>query len=128
MKRPRLGYGLAIAFSLAVWAALAHSCSAQPADLVRINDEVNRSIRWVPQRDGMDTAQVLPAEGDCDDYVWSKFILLSREGVAWERMRVAPVTYRRQDHVVLIVDGWVLDNIERSVVTVETARRYYTGL
>ncbi|MCA3700822.1 MAG: transglutaminase-like cysteine peptidase [Brevundimonas sp.] len=101
---------------------------AQPAELVRVNDEVNRSIRWVPQRDGMDTAQVLPAEGDCDDYVWSKFILLSREGVAWERMRAAHVTYRRQDHVVLIVDGWVLDNIERRVVTVETARRYYTGL
>jgi predicted transglutaminase-like cysteine proteinase len=118
----------AVLIVLAVLIVWAHEAKAQPAELVRVNDEVNTSIRWVPQRDGMDTAQVLPAEGDCDDYVWSKMMLLAREGVSMRRMRVAPVTYRGQDHVVLIVDGWVLDNIERRVVTVETARRYYTGL
>jgi predicted transglutaminase-like cysteine proteinase len=118
----------AVLIVLAVLIVWSHDAKAQPAELVEINDEVNSAIRWVPQHDGMDTAQVLPAEGDCDDYVWSKMMLLAREGVSMRRMRVAPVTYRGQDHVVLIVDGWVLDNIERRVVTVETARRYYTGL
>lgn len=106
----------------------ANEARAQDPVLVDVNDRVNASIRWIPQRDGMDTAQVLPAEGDCDDYVWSKMMLLAREGVSLRRMQAAHVAYRGQEHVVLVVDGWVLDNIERRVVPVEVARRYYAGL
>jgi predicted transglutaminase-like cysteine proteinase len=133
MKRPRLGYGLAIAFSLAVWAALAHSCSAQPADLVRVNDEVNRSIRYrsdLDQYGRPDYWVGSPAsnEGDCEDYALTKYDRLGRGRVVvvgWQNERIHRL---RGFHAVLVIDGWVLDNIERQVVTVETARRYYTGL
>lgn len=110
--------------------AVASSCSAQDQVLSEVNERVNGHIRYVRQDDGMATARVMPDYGDCDDYAWSKFILLSRAGVEWDRMRMAYVTTRRgESHVVVVVDGrWVLDNIERRVVSVDIARRYYTGL
>jgi predicted transglutaminase-like cysteine proteinase len=109
--------------ALFVWATEARG---QDRVLIEVNDRVNASIRYVRQSDGMESARVLPTEGDCDDYVWSKMMLLAREGVAMQRMAPTPVRYRGQEHVVLVVDdAWVLDNIERRVVPVETARRYY---
>lgn len=109
--------------ALFMWATEARG---QDRVLIEVNDRVNASIRYVRQTDGMGSAQVLPAEGDCDDYVWSKMMLLAREGVSMQRMTPTPVRYRGQEHVVLVVDdAWVLDNIERRVVPVERARRYY---
>lgn len=109
--------------ALFMWATEARG---QDRVLVEVNDRVNASIRYVRQNDGIDSARVLPAVGDCDDFVWSKFMLLAREGVSMQRMEPTPVRYRGQEHVVLVVDNaWVLDNIERRVVPVETARRYY---
>lgn len=99
---------------------------AQDRLLVEVNDQANTAIRYVRQDPLTDAPAFMPVEGDCDDYAWSKFILLARAGVAWSRMDRPVVTYRGQLHQVLVVDGrWVLDNIERRVVPLETARRYY---
>jgi predicted transglutaminase-like cysteine proteinase len=105
---------------------LTTNAKAQPAELVRVNDEVNRSIRYRSDLDQYGIADwwvsnPASGEGDCEDYALTKQARLGRG-------RVAIVGYRNQRHAVLIVDGWVLDNIERRVVSVETARRYYTGL
>lgn len=114
-------------YGLALWGLIcivvpAPAC-AQPADLVRVNDEVNRSIRYRSDLDQYGVADrwvANPAsgEGDCEDYALTKQARLGR-GL------VAIVDYRNQRHAVLVVDGWVLDNIERRVVSLETARRYY---
>jgi predicted transglutaminase-like cysteine proteinase len=106
---------------------------AQPADLVRVNDEVNRSIRYrsdLDQYGRPDYWVGSPAsnEGDCEDYALTKYDRLGRGRVVvvgWQNERIHRL---RGFHAVLVVDGWVLDNIERRVVPVETARRYYTGL
>jgi predicted transglutaminase-like cysteine proteinase len=131
MKRlPRILVWLAvIAFCAWFWwglIGLVSKAFAQPAELVRVNDEVNASIRYrsdLDQYGVVDWWVVNPpsGEGDCEDYALTKRQRLGRG-------ELVIVGYRRQAHAVLIVDGWVLDNIERRVVTVQTARRYYTGL
>lgn len=116
----------AVLIVLAVLIVSAHEAKAQPAELVRVNDEVNRSIRYrsdLDQYGVVDWWVVNPpsGEGDCEDYALTKRQRLGRG-------ELVIVGYRRQVHAVLIVDGWVLDNIERRVVPLATARRYYTGL
>lgn len=96
---------------------------AQPADLSRVNDSVNRSIAYQSDRDqyGVEDwpmANPVSGRGDCEDYALTKQAILGRG-------EVVIVRYREAVHAVLIVDGWVLDNIEGRVVSVETARRYY---
>lgn len=100
--------------------------AAEMRTMERVNSRVNLHIEPIRQNDGFDTARVLPAEGDCDDYAYSKFMLLMAEGFAPHRLRLATVGFRHDWHAVLVVDGrWVLDNLERRIVPVETARRYY---
>ncbi len=116
----------ALLIVLAVLIVWTHEAKAQPADLVRVNDEVNASIRYrsdLDQYGVVDRWVVNPlsGEGDCEDYALTKRQRLGRG-------ELVIVGYRRLVHAVLVVDGWVLDNIERRVVSVETARRYYTGL
>ncbi len=116
----------AVLIVLAVLIVWTHDAKAQPAELVRVNDEVNRSIRYrsdLDQYGVVDWWVVNPpsGEGDCEDYALTKRQRLGRG-------ELVIVGYRRQVHAVLIVDGWVLDNIERRVVPLATARRYYTGL
>lgn len=91
--------------------------------LIRANDQVNRSLVYESDWDqyGVEDwpmANPVSGRGDCEDYALTKQALLGRG-------EVVRVLYRGAVHAVLIVDGWVLDNIERRVVSVETARRYY---
>lgn len=124
-------YGLAL-WGLIVLVVPDPAC-AQPADLVRVNDEVNRLIRYrsdLDQYGEPDRWVASPAsgEGDCEDYAFTKREQLGRGRVAFVRWREPRQQRRYGDHAVLVVDGWVLDNIERRVVSIEDARRYYTGL
>lgn len=133
MKK-RLGWLAAFAFSGLVWwvifrliESIAHAQTpAEMQAMQAVNAEVNQGIRYVTQDDGWENAQLLPAEGDCEDYAFSKGVLLIRSGFDPARLAFLTVRYGRQLHAVLVVDGrWVLDNVERRIVSVETARRYY---
>jgi predicted transglutaminase-like cysteine proteinase len=123
----------AVLIVLAVLIVWSHDAQAQPAELVEINDEVNISIRFrsdLEQYGVVDwqVANPVSGMGDCEDYALTKRHRLGRGEVVVVGWRDARQQRRYGHHAVLIVDGWVLDNIERRVVTVETARRYYTGL
>jgi predicted transglutaminase-like cysteine proteinase len=124
-----IGYGLAVGLSLAAWAVAFAVFAQTKADmdtLRQVNDRVNGGIRYVAQDASTDVLRIGAAEGDCDDYVVTKRFALLSAGFAPERLTSPVVSYRGQSHVVLVVDrSWVLDNIERSVVSVDTARRYY---
>jgi predicted transglutaminase-like cysteine proteinase len=123
----------AVLIVLAVLIVWAHDAKAQPAELVEINDEVNTSIRYrsdLEQYGVVDwqVANPVSGMGDCEDYALTKRHRLGRGDVVVVGWRDARQQRRYGHHAVLVVDGWVLDNIERRVVPVETARRYYTGL
>ena len=90
-------------------------------------EQVNAQINTLDRR----TAP-LAAEGDddtvfdCEDYAWAKYHALAAQGVAKERMRLFAVTVANgQRHMILVADGWVLDNLEPRIEPEAKARRYY---
>ena len=120
-----------VAVSLAFWLGMAAavlflipaSAKRPPAEWARVNAEVNTvDRRFAP----------LAAEGeadavfDCEDYAWAKYHALAAMGVAAERMRLFAVTVADgRRHMILVADGWVLDNLEPRLEPEAKARRYY---
>jgi predicted transglutaminase-like cysteine proteinase len=100
----------------------AHSIVAGPevmAVLVRINGNVNRSIR--PRNDvAGDVWSVNVSEGDCEDYVMTKRQQLINAGFPASALRIAAVKTRGGiDHAILVVrtdrGDFALDNLTNAI-------------
>ncbi|WP_052715756.1 transglutaminase-like cysteine peptidase [Devosia chinhatensis] len=94
------------------------------AVLKQVNGHVNRSIR--PQRDNVDSWELNPTSGDCEDYVLSKRSALVRNGVSAGALRIAYTHTRRgEPHAVLVVrtseGDLVLDNLTDSIKTLRAS-------
>ena len=127
----RRSLALMVSVSLAFWVGIVFavlflipaSAKRAPAEWERINTLVNTTDRrFAP----------LAAEGDadgvfdCEDYAWAKYHALQALGVAAERMRLFAVTVANgQRHMILVADGWVLDNLEPRIEPEAKARTYY---
>ena len=121
-----------VAVSLAFWAGIvfailfliqAYAREHPPRAWEQINAQVNTLDRRTAP---------LAAEGDddgaydCEDYAWAKYHALQALGVAKERMRLFAVTVANgQRHMILVADGWVLDNLEPRLEPEAKARTYY---
>lgn len=90
--------------------------------LDRVNRNVNRSMRYVPDRSVVDDWRVGGSSGDCEDYALTKRAQLISKGVPAGALRVAATHTRRgEPHAVLIVKtdkgDYVLDNRVADVKT-----------
>lgn len=91
-------------------------------NLADINDAWNRRIKYLEEPPGEDIWQ-LPSEtialgtGDCEDIAMGKFF-----SVKWlldKDPELVICKLRGQPHVVVVVDGWVLDNAAPEIVKLE---------
>lgn len=91
-------------------------------NLADINDAWNRRIKYLAEPEGQDKWQ-FPSEtiklgtGDCEDYALGKFFT-----IAWLTAWVPEfVTCKLegQAHVVVVVNGWVLDNSSPEIVKLD---------
>jgi len=94
--------------------------------LKRVNAQVNRSIRFRPER--IDDWAINPREGDCEDFALSKRSALVRAGVDASALRIGITSTRSGEaHAVLLVmtdvGRLVLDN--RTGVIREVGRSEY---
>jgi len=94
------------------------------AVIKQVNIHVNRSIR--PERDTIDTWELNPLSGDCEDYVLTKRSVLVRQGVPAGALRIAYTHTRRgEPHAVLVVytseGDFVLDNLTNSVKSLRSS-------
>lgn len=94
------------------------------AVLKQVNGHVNRAIR--PARDNLDSWDLNPTSGDCEDYVLSKRSALIRSGVSAGALRIAYTHTRRgEPHAVLVVrtsqGDYVLDNLTDSIKTLHSS-------
>ena len=121
-----------VAVSLAFWLGMAAAVlfliradarEHPPRAWDRVNAEVNTvDRRFPPQAAEGDPDSVF----DCEDYAWAKYHVLAALGVAKERMRLFAVTVANgQRHMILVADGWVLDNLEPRLEPEAKARTYY---
>ena len=120
-----------VAVSLAFWLGMAAAvlllipalAKRPPAEWARVNAQVNTvDRRFAPLATEGDADAVF----DCEDYAWTKYHALQALGVAKERMRLFAVTIANgQRHMILVADGWVLDNLEPRIEPEAKARRYY---
>lgn len=90
------------------------------AKLNRVNNEVNRSIRWTG--DQGDVWRIGGQTGDCEDFALTKRSKLIRLGVPAGALRMAVVrTSKGEGHAVLVVKtskgDLVLDNIKKTIVS-----------
>lgn len=88
----------------------------------QVNVQVNRAIR--PRVDSVDSWDLNPTYGDCEDYVLSKRSALVRNGLPASSLRIAYTTTRRgEPHAVLVVrtseGDLVLDNLNDRVKTLQ---------
>lgn len=104
----------------------------------RINEAVNRAIRFTPDLDQYgasdhwaSAAQTLRSgRGDCEDYAILKYWALAAIGVPPEAMRLVLVrdVRRRLDHAVLVLavngENLVLDSLSNEVKTDAAFRQY----
>ena len=90
-------------------------------------EQVNAQINTVDRRFApLATEGDADAVFDCEDYAWVKYHALAALGVAKERMRLFAVTIANgQRHMILVADGWVLDNLEPRIEPEAKARTYY---
>jgi len=88
--------------------------------IMRVNVEVNKAIQYQCDFDDeWDTT--CPKAGDCEDYALCKARKLLEAGVAPHRMEL--VNYTQPSgvgHLVLVVNGLVLDNLTNGTVPVES--------
>lgn len=94
-----------------------------PREWVNINAEVNTiDRRTAPLAIEGDPDNVF----DCEDYAWTKYHMLKAAGVAADRMKLYAVRVANgTHHMILVVDDWVLDNLEPRLEPEEKARGYY---
>jgi predicted transglutaminase-like cysteine proteinase len=95
------------------------------ATLDRINREVNASITYTVET--VDSWNVGPEKGDCDDYTVTKRQKLIEAGVPRGAMRAAYVlTAEETNHIFLVVStvqgDFVLDNNDDEVVEIDRKR------
>lgn len=121
-----------VAVSLAFWLGMAAavlllipaSAKRPPAEWARVNARVNTVDRrfTTPDRRG-DNDGVF----DCEDYAWAKYDELRALGVSPSDMKLYAVTVANGTrHMILVADGWVLDNLEPRIEPEAKARRYYS--
>lgn len=121
-----------VAVALAFWAGIAFAILLLiQADArehpPRAWEQVNAQVNTVDRRFASRAAEGDPdSVFDCEDYAWAKYHALAALGVAKERMRLFAVTVANgQRHMILVADGWVLDNLEPRIEPEAKARRYY---
>jgi len=90
------------------------------ATVVRVNAQVNRSIRPKYDPSGQDVWTTNASVGDCEDYVLTKRRALIKAGIPASSLRIAYVKTRRgEDHAILVVKSngrdIVLDNLTGSI-------------
>jgi len=129
---PRRKLVTLVAFALGAWAGVifallfllhASARTHPPKAWERINAQVNTVDRRYAA-----TAPEGDPDGvfDCEDYAWAKYHALAALGVAKERMRLFAVTVADgRRHMILVADGWVLDNLEPRLEPEAKARTYY---
>ena len=96
-------------------AALTAPSVAAPPSIEAVNSEVNQSHRWGSPIGGL-TDYGGDGVFDCEDYAWTKYVLLRRQGLPADDMAVVRVRYPSShsrygwngaapgdDHVVLVV-------------------------
>ena len=119
-------------------AALRTAGEAPRRAIQRINEAVNRAIRFTPDVDQYGASDhwasavetLRSGRGDCEDYAILKYWALAAIGVPAEAMRLVFVrdVRRRLDHAVLVlaVDGenLVLDSLSNEVKTDAAYRQY----
>lgn len=88
-------------------------------NLADVNDAWNRRIKYLAEPKGKDDWQ-LPSEtialgtGDCEDLAIGKFFTI-QWGDKW-KPELMVCRLGEQAHVVVVVDGWVLDNAAPNIV------------
>ena len=129
---PRRAAAFWVACSLAFWIGIAFAILFLiKADArehpPRAWEQVNAQVNTVDRRFASRAAEGDPdSVFDCEDYAWAKYHALAALGVAKERMRLFAVTVANgQRHMILVADGWVLDNLEPRIEPEAKARTYY---
>lgn len=108
-------------------------CVTTPPSLEQVNYEINR-YPYVSDMDnyGKDKYFATPVEfykngGDCEDYAIAKRYELSKLG--YTGMKYITVTLPEgPDHVVLFVEGKILDNRSRHIEDLDYLKREYTDI
>lgn len=105
-------------------------CSSVNPELRAINSEVNQVPFVRDAGDDWKTPERFYKEGgDCEDYVIAKYTQIEKQKLAQD-LQVGLVFDKAsfQYHAVLIADGWVLDNQNKSVISLEQSKERYKYL
>lgn len=86
--------------------------------LTQVNDYINHSVSYVEDIDlwhqvdywATPTETLSKHAGDCEDFAIAKYYSLKQLGFNEDDLRITTVVWRDQLHIVLIADGYVLDN------------------